>query len=347
MIYKQELKLKKSSLIECPHSHFTAKLIIMPKIKVLDTGYDSFAYEQTLFESHSYSFELFPGEKGDVAGKIAFASDADGLLIRWTEIDEHFLSAMTNLKAIVRYGVGYENIDLDDVNNTHVKVANVQGYGNHAVSDHALALMYACNRMLHQGQKEIRSIFGAPPDKRILEFHECTLGIIGLGRIGGTLCKKAVHLFKNVLASDPYISGYRFTVLGAESVSLEQLIEQSDVISIHCNLTEETERLLNDKTFALAKKDPIIINTARGPIVDQKALLHALNHDQISRAGIDVYNTELANELPKELLDHPSIITTGHYAWYSERAHRELQKRAADNLLAMLQGKVIEDCLNP
>ncbi len=319
----------------------------MLKIKVLDTGYDSFADEQQLFESNGYSFELFPGEKGDVAGKIAFASDADGLLIRWTEIDEHFLSAMTNLKAIVRYGVGYENIDLEAVKNTHVKVANVQGYGNHAVSDHALALMYACNRMLLQGQKEIRTIFGAAPDKRMLEFHECTLGIIGLGRIGGTLCQKAVHLFKNVVASDPYIPGYRFTVLGAESVSLEQLIEQSDVISIHCNLTEETERLLNDKTFALAKKCPIIINTARGPVIDQDSLLKALKDNHISHVGIDVFHTELANELPEDLLDHPSIITTGHYAWYSSRSHQELQKRAADNLLAMLQGEIIEDCLNP
>lgn len=318
----------------------------MPKIKVLDTGYDSFAYEQTLFESHGYSFELFAGDKGDVAGKIAFASDADGLLIRWTEIDEHFLSATPNLKSIVRYGVGYENIDLAAVNKTHVKVANVQGYGNHAVSDHALGLMYACNRMLIQGQKDIKSIFGSPPAKEIREFHECTLGIIGLGRIGGTLCQKAVHLFKNVLASDPYIPGYRFTMLGAESASLEQLMEQSDVISIHCNLTEETERLLSDKTFALAKKSPIIINTARGPVIDQGSLLSAINSNHISHAGIDVFHTELAHELPEKLLDHPSIITTGHYAWYSTRSHQELQKRAADNLLAMLKGEIPEDCLN-
>lgn len=319
----------------------------MSKIKVLDTGYDSFAYEQSLFEANGYSFEIFSGEKGDVAGKIAFASDAEGLLIRWTEIDEPFLSAMHTLKAIVRYGVGYENIDLNAVKQTNVKVANVQGYGNHAVSDHALMLMYACNRMLPQGQKEIRSIFGAPPDKSILEFHESTLGIIGLGRIGGTLCQKAVHLFKNVVACDPYIQGYKFTVLGAESVSIEQLMEQSDVISIHCNLTEETEELLNETIFALSKKCPIVINTARGPIIDQASLLKALKDRQIKRAGIDVFHTELAHELPNELINHPAIITTGHYAWYSTRSHQELQKRAADNLLAMLEGKIPEDCLNP
>jgi lactate dehydrogenase-like 2-hydroxyacid dehydrogenase len=163
----------------------------MPRIKVLDTGYDSFNYEEQLFKSNGYEFEIWPGEKGDVIGKMNFASDADGLLIRWTEIDERFLSKMKNLKAIVRYGVGYENIDLEAVTKAGVKTANVQDYANHAVSDHALALMYACNRLLPQGQKEIREIFGAPPEKRILDFHECTLGIIGLGRIGRSTLSKS------------------------------------------------------------------------------------------------------------------------------------------------------------
>lgn len=318
----------------------------MPKIKVLDTGYDSFSYEQNLFESNGFSFEIFPGDKGDVEGKISFASDAEGLLIRWTEIDELFLSKIEKLQAIVRYGVGYENIDLDAVNKTNVKVANVQGYGNHAVSDHALALMYACNRMLPEGQKEIKGSFGAPPEKRILEFHECTLGIIGLGRIGGTLCQKARHLFHKVIAFDPYISENRFEELGARQVSLPELLQQSDIISIHCNLTEETHGLLNDRTFIEAKKSPIIINTARGPVINENSLLQALNNGQVFRAGIDVFNTELAQELPSDILNHPSILSTGHYAWYSARSHQELQKRAADNLLAMLKGGIPEDCLN-
>jgi D-3-phosphoglycerate dehydrogenase / 2-oxoglutarate reductase len=318
-----------------------------PKIKVLDTGYDSFEYEQKLFESHGFEFEIFPGEKGDVEGKLVFAADAAGLLIRWTEIDDHFLSRMKNLKAIVRYGVGYDNIDLDDINRTSVKVANVQGYGNHAVSDHALMLMYACNRKLPKGLQEVKSNFGSPPAKNILEFHESSLGIIGLGRIGGTLCHKAVNLFKNVVACDPYISDAKFTSLGATKVSLEELMRQSDVISIHCNLTNETEGLLNEAIFSLAQKRPIIINTARGPIIDHSALLKALKSHQISSAGIDVYNTELGEELPDELINHPDVIATGHYAWYSIRAHYELQKRAADNLLALLLGRIPDDCLNP
>lgn len=319
----------------------------MPKIKVLDTGYDAFEYEEELFKSNDFDFEIWPGDKGDIKGKTKFAEDADGLLIRWTEINREFLAEMTKLKAIVRYGVGYENIDIDAATEAKVKVANVQGYGNHAVSDHALALMYACNRMIPEGQNHIRDSFGAPPHERILDFHQSTLGIVGLGRIGGTLCSKAVHLFKKVIACDPYIAKDRFQQLGAESVSLETLMGESDFISIHCNLTEETTGLINDECLEKAKKQPILINTARGPIIEQQTLLNALEKSVIFRAGIDVFNTELAEELPEQLLNHPNIICSGHYAWYSIDSHRELQKRAADNLLALLQGRQIDDCLNP
>jgi len=319
----------------------------MPKIKVLDTGYDSFAYEKQLFESNGYQFEIWPGEKGDIAGKLEFAADADGLLVRWTEIDDAFLAQMRNVGAIVRYGVGYENINIDAVTKAGVKVANVQGYGNHAVSDHALALMYACNRLLPEGQLQIKDLFGAAPAKRVLDFHECTLGIIGLGRIGGTLGQKAVHLFRHVIASDPYIKNQRFLQLGVQQVSLEGLLKQSNIISVHCNHTEETTNLLNKKMLSLTEKCPIIINTARGPIVNQEALVDALDDNQVFRAGLDVFNSELASELPELLLSHPKIICTGHYAWYSQQSHQELQKRAADNLLALLRGQQVDDCLNP
>ena len=130
-------------------------------------------------------------------------------------------------------------------------------------------------------------------------------------------------------------------------MGLEELLERSDVISIHCNLTWETEHLLNADTFRKMIRKPVVINTARGPVIEQNALLQALNSNQIQSAGIDVFNTELPGELPANLLEHPGIIATGHYGWYSENSHIELQKRAADNLLGLLTGKIVEDCLNP
>ena len=318
-----------------------------PRVAVLDTGYESFAYEEQLLTRNGYQFDVWTGESSDVEGKLRFASGTNGLFIRWTEIDERVLERLPGLKAIVRYGVGFENIDVDAATRAGVKVCNVQNYGNHAVSDHALAMMYACARGLVRGEKSILEKFGAPPFRPIFEFHDKTIGIVGLGRIGGTLCGKVRHLFRRVLATDPFIDPSRFTDLGANEATFDELCAESDVISIHCNHTEATEGLFNEKAFSKMKRRPVLINTARGPIVDDAAIIAALDRDQIHSAGIDVYDTELAEELPNELLVHPRAITTGHYAWYSERSHVELQRRAADNLLAMLRAETPDDCLNP
>ena len=316
------------------------------KVVVLDTGYESYAYEEKLLSDAGYRFILFEGDWHDQCAKIDFAKDAVGIFIRWTKIDDEFLSQMQHLQAIVRYGVGYDNIDLTAANKFNIKVANVQGYANHAVSDHALMLMYACARQLPLGQKLLRSEFGKPPAKNVFEFHDRTLGIIGLGRIGGTLAKKTRHLFSRILAADPYIDQARFTEIGAVQSSLEQLLLESDVISIHCNLTAETKRLLHQPQFRQMAKIPILINTARGPVIDEDDLTEALKSGLLHSAGIDVYWDEPPKENRNDLLNLPNVISTGHYAWYSTNAAIELQKRAADNLLMLLRGEIPEDCLN-
>ena len=317
------------------------------RVVVLDKGYDSYAYEQKLFTDAGYAFEIFPGARDDREGKIRFSKDAIGLLVRWTEINEAFLLTAPQLKAIVRYGVGYDNIDMEAATRFNVKVSNVQGYANHAVSDHAIAMMYGCARALPRGQQSLKIDFLNPPIKQIIEFHDKTLGIIGLGRIGGTLCQKVRLLFKEVLASDPYIPDERFIHLGAVKTGLDDLLDQSDVISIHCNLTEETTGFIDAEKISLMRKKPILINTARGPVINEDDLFEGLQTGKLHSVGLDVYCDEppLANREP--LLSHPQVIATGHYAWYSTASSVELQRRAADNLLMMLQGQIPEDCLNP
>jgi len=316
------------------------------KIAVLDTGYESFEYEEKLFTNAGYQLEIFPGERHDRKGKIEFSKDKIGLFIRWTEVDDEFLQELPNIRAIVRYGVGYDNIDLDAVSRHAVRVSNVQGYAKNSVSDHAIAMMYACARALPNGQKVLREKYGVPPITEVFEFHDRTLGIIGLGNIGGTLCQKVKPLFANVLAADPYISDKRFFSLGATKVSLDELLSKSDIISIHCNLTDETTNLINADKMRLMVRKPILINTARGPIVHEDDLYESLCRGVFHSVGIDVYCDEppLANR--DAFLNHPQVIATGHYAWYSSQAAIELQKRAADNLLAMLQGRIPQDCLN-
>lgn len=313
------------------------------KVVVIDAGYDSYMHEKQRFEEDGFEFEVFQGDRHDLEGKVAFAEGALGILLRWTQVDDAFLSRLPDLKAIVRYGVGHDNIDVAAAGRHGVRVANVQSYANHAVSDHALALLLGCARLLPLGQSSLREHFGEPPADDVAEMADKTLGIIGLGRIGGTLCRKAQPLFGRILAADPYIPTERFDQLEALPCDLRTLLYEADAISIHCDLTDETCGLIGSGEFSLMTRRPILVNTARGPIVEQAALIDALNNNIVHSVGIDVYTEEPPGDDMAPLLSHPRAIATGHYAWYSTRSSVVLQQRAADNLLTLLHGGDVKD----
>jgi len=316
------------------------------EIVILDSGYRSYDFEKELFENHGFTLKIYPSYEGSQSDKLDFAKDAEGILVRHTIIDDGFLSGMKRLKAVVRYGVGYDNIDLEACTKYNVKVANVQGYANESVSDHALALIFSCSRAMWDTDTQLFKNFASPPVRDIFELHDKTLGIIGLGRIGSVLCRKASSLFRQVIAADPYKSQEHFDLLSVKKVSIDELYAKSDVISIHCNLTTETTHLLDDNAFDKIARRPVIINTSRGSVVKEVALLNALNSGRIHSAGLDVYEDEPVTARQSALISHPRIICTGHYAWYSDHSVMELQERAATNLLGLLTGKPVEDVLN-
>lgn len=315
------------------------------KIAIIDLGYKNYQYEKELFNQNGYDLKLYSGNSTDRFEKARFVSDARGILVRGTIIDSDFFDLTPNLEALVRYGVGYDNVDIKEATRRKIKVANVQGYANHAVSDHALALLYACIRSLSLGSQQIRTIFSKPPIDDIFELHDKTIGIIGLGRIGGCFSSKVRHLFKEVLAFDPYIPDKKFKEAGAIKTDLKTLFRKCHVISIHCNLTEETSRLIDKAAFSRMKNRPVLINTSRGPVVCQDALVEALNNNVIHSAGIDVFDDEPPSEKQEPLFNHPRTIVTGHYAWYSDASIQVLQRRAADNLIKLLTGQQVEDQL--
>ena len=317
------------------------------KIVIIDGGYKSYQHEEKLLGGAGYTLEIFEGDRHDRKGRMRFAQNAIGLLCRLTKVDAEFLDAVPTLKAIVRYGVGFDSIDVSAASARGVKVANVTRYADNSVSDHALALMFACTRAIPLGEKMLKSQYEKPPRTSIFEFRDKTLGIVGLGSIGETLCSKASPLFKRIFASDPYVPDERFQELGVIRTDFNTLLAESHVISLHCSLTEETAKIINRNAFRQMQKRPMLINTSRGPLIDEDALLEALNRGQIHSAGLDVFCDEppLANR--DDLLAHPHLIATGHYAWYSEESMIELQRRASENLLMLLQGKIPEDCLNP
>jgi D-3-phosphoglycerate dehydrogenase len=316
------------------------------RIGILDLGYDSYDYETKLFSENGYSLKFFNGKKDDRSAQIAFCKDIEGLLVRMTVVDENFIKNLPDLKAIVRYGIGYDNIDLKAASRFGIAVANVQGYATQSVSDHTMALMFACQRGLLLAGQIITEGITKPPFSDIFEFHNKTLGIIGLGRIGRRFSMKARPLFKKIIACDPYISAKQFKDAGAQKSTFDEILTESSVISLHCNLTAETYHMLDYSAFSKMRQKPIVLNTARGPVIDEQALKRALENDLIHSAGIDVFENEPLSEKQAFLLKHPRVICTGHYAWYSQNAAQELQKRAAQNMIGLLKGEKIMDQLN-
>lgn len=317
----------------------------MRKIGVLDSGYKSYAIEEKILKRNGFVLEIFRDHYGKKIDKIKFSRDKTGLFIRQTEIDKKFLDQCPELQAIVRYGIGYDNINLEEAEIHRVKVANVQGYATQSVSDHAMALIFACLRALSKGQRDIMHRFGKPPIEDIFELSDKTLGVIGLGRIGTCLALKCRTIFNRIIAVDPYVADLQFRKARAVRSSMNELLSESHVISLHCSLTEETHHLINRETISLMKKRPILINTARGPVINEKDLQQALNEDRIHSAGIDVWEDEPLADRQKPLVNHPRIISTGHYAWYSNRSSQELQKKAADNMMGLLMGRKVPDRL--
>ncbi|MFH0758125.1 MAG: C-terminal binding protein [Bacteroidota bacterium] len=312
----------------------------MKQIAVIDTGYESYAYEHQLFAYLGYELIIYEGEEKGGRRPFEFAGSAEGILVRDRKVGPAEMALMPKLKAIVRYGVGYDNIDLEAARERSIRVSNVQGYASHSVSDHALALMFACTRNL-QGKRE--GSFGVPPRKEIMELHNKTLGIIGIGRIGSQLALKASSLFKRIVAFDPYKSLEYMTRLNVSRVALPELLRESHVISLHCSLSDETRHILDDSGFEMMAQKPVVINTSRGPVIAEKALLDALREGKIHSAGLDVFEQEPPGKGQAELLGHPLVVTTPHVAWYSENAVKTLQKRAADNMAGLLLGKQVDD----
>ncbi len=312
----------------------------MMQIAIIDGGYRSYEFEQQLFASHGYELILGKGKKERGPLPFEVARNAVGILVRDTPIGAVELDQMLHLKAIVRYGVGYDNIDLQEAKKRGVRIANVQGYANHSVSDHALTLMFACTRNILANQF---GAFGKPGREDVFELHDKTLGIIGIGRIGSQLALKAAPLFKNILAFDPYKSETFMNALHVNKTGLSGLLRESHVISLHCNLTSETRHLINESSLRQLGQKPVIINTARGAVIYEKALLDALDSGSIHSAGLDVFENEPTGPAQSALLAHPNVVSTPHVAWYSDYAMQTIHRRASENMIGLLEGSDVED----
>src|SRR5262245_43689243 len=270
---------------------------------------------------------------------IAVARDADAVIVCYAQITAAIIGALKRCKVIGRTGLGVDNIDVPAAAGRGIVVTYVPDYCLREVSDHAMALLLALARKIPFSNALVQSgRWEMPAVAPLRRLEGQTLGLIGFGNIPRALAPKAKAFGLTVIAHDPYLAEEAFAPLGVEGVSFDDLLARSDFISVHAPLIPATRGLLDAAAFGKMKKGALIINTARGPLIDEAALIAALDKGQLGGAALDVVTTEpLAKDSP--LLRRDNVILTPHTAFYSVEALIELQTKCATDVARVLAGE--------
>jgi C-terminal binding protein len=282
---------------------------------------------------------------------------ADGLIVfHEITLSVSSLERLQRCRVLVRCGVGFDNVDLATAGRKGIYVCNVPDYGVDEVADHAIGLAIACARKIVYVDRRLRNSlepWGYLAVAPLWRLTGATMGIIGLGRIGTATALRAKALRMNVIACDPYIPDGRDKALGVRMAGLDELLGESDVVSLHVPLTEETRGMIGPDPLAKMKRTAFLVNTARGAVVDTDALAAALETGRIAGAGIDVLpheppslNDRLLRLWRSEANPPPNLVITPHSAFYSEEGLVEMRTKAALEVRRVLEGQRPRNCVN-
>ncbi len=277
---------------------------------------------------------------------LALTRDADAILNCYAPMPASVIDNLQRCRIIARYGIGVDTVDLAAATRKGIAVTNVPEYCIDEVSDHALALLLswarktvAADRAIHAGSWQLADVM---PIHRL---RGQTLGLVGLGKIALRLAAKAQPLGLRVIGSDPYVPAERVAPLNITFLSLDDVLAQSDFVSLHAPLTPETRGMLNAAAIAKMKPTALVVNTARGPLIDDTALVDALTGGRIGGAALDVTPTEpLPEDSPLRTLTN--VILTPHIAYYSEESLRDLQQEAINEVVRALRGEPQKSLVN-
>jgi D-3-phosphoglycerate dehydrogenase len=310
-----------------------------------DTTAPDYALEQRLVEAAGLAGQTAFLETRDPATVQRSAADAEVIVLSWAPFSRQLLESLPRLKALVRYGIGVDMVDLEAATDLGILVCNTARYCLEEVSTHAIALLLLVNRGLYPQLAHVRAGGWKRPDlpaPRRLSGQ--TLGLIGLGNIGRQVAAKARGLGLHVLAYDPYLPA-GVDRDGVAVRSLEDVLRQSHYVSIHCPLTAQTRHLIGARAISLMRPDAYLINTARGGIVDQSAMATALQAGRIAGAALDVTDPEpLPADDPLRALDN--VYITPHQAHSSVESLDECRRTAVEHALTLLRGGIPEDVVN-
>jgi D-3-phosphoglycerate dehydrogenase len=313
-------------------------------VLVTDFTWDSTEIEERVLAD--VDARVLVAETGAEAELLRLAEQADAILTCFAQVTPAVVAAAPRLQVVGRYGIGTDNIAVDEATRRGIPVTNVPAYCVDEVAEHVLALLLCLVRGIHRYDRAIRdgdwSLSTGLPTRRVAG---TTLGIVGFGRIGRALAERARALGMLVIAYESYAPD-AVAAFGAESVTLDELAQRSDFVSLHCPANEETRGLIDAAFLGRMKPTAYLINAARGAIVDQEALTEALSEGRIAGAGLDVFVPE---RLPPDhpLLRSERLLATPHTAFYSEESVADLASLAAQNVAAILDGRCPLAIVNP
>lgn len=315
------------------------------RIVICECDHDAFVEEAQV--TAAAGAELVIRQDHDAASLVEGARGAVGICVQYAAITGEVMDALPGLKAIGRYGVGVDSVDIPAATARGIAVCNVPDYGTEAVSDHAIALALALSRRLPQLDRQVRSgTVNLEAIRPIGQLAGQVFGVVGLGRIGSATARKAAGLGYRVVGCDPLAPTGSRQYHGIDLVGFEELLRSAHVVSLHTPLDERTRHLVGESELNLMRPDAILVNCARGGVVDTAALVAALTEHRIAGAGLDTHEIEpLPGDHPLTALDN--VLLTPHFAWYTEESYSELKRRTVANVVDVCAGRRPRDIVNP
>lgn len=276
---------------------------------------------------------------------LAAVPEADALLVRSaTTVDAEVLAAAPKLKIVARAGVGLDNVDVDAATARGVLVVNAPTSNIHSAAEHALALLLSAARQIPAADATLREHTWKRSSFSGTEIFGKTVGVVGLGRIGQLVAQRLAAFGTHVVAYDPYVSAARAAQLGIELLSLDELLGRADFISVHLPKTKETAGLINKEALAKTKAGVIIVNAARGGLIDEQALADAITSGHVRGAGLDVFSTEPCTDSP--LFELPQVVVTPHLGASTAEAQDRAGTDVAASVRLALAGEFVPDAVN-
>lgn len=315
------------------------------KVVITDFEYGSLRWEEEAIAEAGAEFVKCQCRSED--DLIAVVHDADALLVQYAMITRRVMSQMKKCRAIVRYGVGLDCIDVKAATDHGIMVANIPDYGLEDIADHTIALMLNSVRKINQLDQAVHK--GKWDYKMAKPLHRLrgkVLGLVGFGNISRMVAAKARVFGLELLVYDPYVKPEIADQHQVKMVDWPTLLQSADILSLHVPVTEQTYHLINSEALAMMKKSSFLINTARGALVDEKALYNSLTQGEIAGVGMDVSEKEPIDP-NNQLLSLSNVILTPHSAWYTEEAQESLQIQAAQEIARVLRGEKPVNLVNP